>query len=119
MLNRLLLRIKFRIQTEQFMQAELKSKIATVGIYGDDCFMIVVKNRRFERILNQNDPFGREKQGFLTGAAFCALYFLIKVFKYFRLLPPPLHKAWAEVFAAPCFWMGDKIIHGQADHISC
>src|SRR5260363_172308 len=99
MLNRLLLRIKFRIQTEQFRQAALKSKIATVGIDGDDCFMIVVKNRRFDRIL--------------TGAAFCALYFLIKVFKYFRLLPPPLHKAWAEVFAAPCFWMGDKIIHGQ------
>src|SRR5260363_351072 len=99
MLNRLLLRIKFRIQTEQFRQAALKSKIATVGIDGDDCFMIVVKNRRFDRILNQNVPFGREKQGFLTGAAFCALYLLIKVFKYFRLLPPPLHKAWAEVFA--------------------
>src|SRR5260363_296429 len=76
MLNRLLLRIKFRIQTEQFRQAALKSKIATVGIDGDDCFMIVVKNRRFDRILNQNVPFGREKQGFLTGAAFCALKFL-------------------------------------------
>src|SRR5260363_313580 len=103
MLNRLLLRIKFRIQTEQFRQAALKSKIATVGIDGDDCFMIVVKNWRFDRILNQNVPFGREKQGFLTGAAFCDLYFLIKVFKYFRRPPPPLHKAWAEAFAAPCF----------------
>src|SRR5260363_11201 len=112
MLNRLLLRIKFRIQTEQFRQAALKSKIATVCRDGEYCVMIVVKKRRVDRILNQNVPFGREKQCFLTGAAFCALYFLIKVFKYFRLLPPPLHKAWAEVFAAPCFWMGDKIIHG-------
>src|SRR5260364_8812 len=118
MLNRLLLRIKFRIQTEQFRQAALKSKIATVGIDGDDCFMIVVKNRRFDRILNQNVPFGREKQGFLKGAAFCALYFLIKVLKYFRVLPPPLHNAWAAVYNGLCFWMCDKIIHGQANNTS-